>query len=166
MTRTPDSTSEVPAGYELCSMPDGPFGEAAGPLFIRLDGSGFAFHVGTKHCNARDVVHGGMLMTFADQVLGLTVQRAVGSLDVATISLHCDLVSGAVPGELIEGDAFVTRITRSIIFVRGSLRCGERPVMTASGLWKRLKPMPERESKLATGEAASPSRGSARTSHE
>ena len=162
MTKSPDSMAEVPEGYELCSMPDGAFGSAAGPLFIRRDGSGFAFRVGTKHCNARNVVHGGMLMTFADQVLGLTIQRAVGSVGVATISLHCDLVSGAVPGELIEGEAIVTRITRSIVFVRGSLRCGDRPVMTASGLWKRLKPAPERASKVTGSEPASSSRSSSR----
>jgi len=130
---------DVPDGYEVCTMPDGAFGTATGPLFIRRDGGGFAFRVGVRHCNARGVVHGGMLMTFADQVLGLTVQRAVGNLDVATVSLHCDLISSAAPGDLVEGEAVVTRITRSIVFVRGSLRCGERPVMTASGLWKRLK---------------------------
>lgn len=129
----------APPGYRLCLMPDGPFTEPLGPLFIRDDGSGFAFRATMRHCNARGVVHGGMLMTFADQALGLTVQRALGSLDVATVSLNCDLVAGAVPGDLIEGEAEVTRISRSIVFVRGTLRCGERILMNASGLWKRLR---------------------------
>jgi acyl-coenzyme A thioesterase PaaI-like protein len=128
-----------PQGYERCTMPDGPFGEGAGPLFIRPDGQGFALQADTKHCNARGTVHGGMLMTMADQVLGLTVQRAVGSVEVATVSLNCDLVSGAVPGELIEGDATIVSITRSIVFVQGRLRCGDRVILTASGLWKRLQ---------------------------
>lgn len=129
----------TPPGYRLCLMPDGPFTEPLGPLFIRDDGSGFAFRATARHCNARGVVHGGMLMTFADQVLGLTVQRALGSLDVATVSLNCDLVAGAVPGDLIEGEAEVTRISRSIVFVRGTLGCGGRILMNASGLWKRLR---------------------------
>lgn len=129
----------APPGYRLCRMPDGPFTEPLGPLFIRDDGSGFAFRATERHCNARGVVHGGMLLTFADQVLGLSVQRAVGSLDVATVSLNCDLVAGAVPGDLIEGEAEITRISRSIVFVRGTLGCGERTLMNASGLWKRLR---------------------------
>lgn len=148
-----DAMSLVPPGYRVCTMPDGAFGTGVGPLFIRMDGTGFAFRVEARHCNAREVVHGGMLMTFADQVLGLTVQRAVETVNVATISLHCDLVSSAIPGDLVEGEAVVTRITRSVVFVRGSLRCGDRPVMTASGVWKRLKSMPTTAS---TADDASP----------
>lgn len=130
---------EAPSGYRLCDMADGPFARSIGPLYIRLDGVGFAFVAGERHCNARGVVHGGMLMTFADQTLGLTVQRTVGSVDVATVSLNCDLVDGVRPGELVEGEAVVTRITRSLVFVQGSVRCNARPVLTASGLWKILR---------------------------
>ncbi len=128
----------TPPGYQLCRMPDGPFAQTLGPLYIREDGAGFAFRATALHCNARGVVHGGMLMTFADQTLGLTVQRALGTVDVATTSLNCDLVASAVPGDLVEGRAQITRITRSIVFVRGTLNCGDRVVLTASGLWKRL----------------------------
>lgn len=133
------ATAEVPAGYRPCEMPDGPFAEALGPLFIRADGRGFAFRAGARHCNARGVMHGGMLMTFADQTLGLAVQRAVGTLDVATVSLSCELIDGVVPGELVEGEATITRVTRSIVFACGTARCDQRIVLTASGIWKRLK---------------------------
>jgi len=69
--------ADTPPGYRTCRMPDGPFAEVLGPLYIREDGAGFAFRATGLHCNARGVVHGGMLMTFADQTLGLTVQRAL-----------------------------------------------------------------------------------------
>ncbi|HMO45939.1 MAG TPA: PaaI family thioesterase [Rubrivivax sp.] len=134
--------TDVPPGYRVCDMPDGPFTEPLGPLFIRQDGGGFALRAADRHCNARGVMHGGMLITLADQTLGLTVQRAVGTVEVATVSLNCDLVDSARPGELVEGEATVTRITRSIVFVRGSLRCGERVLLSASGLWKRLQDRP------------------------
>lgn len=133
-----DGAADVPAGYRLSDLPDGPFTEPLGPLFIRLDGNGFAFRAGDRHCNARGVMHGGMLMTFADQTLGLTVQRAVGTVDVATVSLTCELIDAAVPGDLVEGEAAIVRVTRAIVFVRGTARCGDRVLLTASGLWKRL----------------------------
>ena len=79
-------------------------------------------------------------MTLADQVLGLTVVRALGNNPAATVSLNCDFINGAVPGDLIEGEAKVTRITNSVVFVQGSLYCGERLILTASGLWKRIRP--------------------------
>ena len=136
------SDLDAPPGYEICAMPDGAFAAAVGPLFIRHTGRGprFAFRAAAKHTNARGVVHGGMLMTFADQALGLAVQHAVGTIDVATASLNCDLVAGARPGDLIEGEATISRITRRLVFVKGTLACGDTVLMNASGLWVRIRP--------------------------
>jgi uncharacterized protein (TIGR00369 family) len=134
-TATPE---DIPEGYEPCTAQDGMFGPGLGQLYQRRDGDGFAFRVQARHNNARDVTHGGMLMTLADQALGLTVQRALNGGYAATVSLNCDFVASAAPGDLIEASARVTRVTRSIVFVQGALYCGERLLLTASGLWKRL----------------------------
>lgn len=61
--------TDPPPGYRVCDMPDGPFTAPLGPLFIREDGAGFAFRATERHCNARGVMHGGMLMTFAERVV-------------------------------------------------------------------------------------------------
>lgn len=134
------SAEGAPEGYVLCPLPVGAFGDSLGPLYMRPDGSGFACRMAERHGNPRGVVHGGVLMALADQVLGLTVYRSTGHEPSATVSLNCDFVEGALPGELVEGEAEVTRTTRSIVFVQGRLRCGERLILTASGLWKRLQP--------------------------
>lgn len=128
------------AGYEVCPMADGAFNSTVGPVLWRPHGTPvrFAFAAGERHTNGRGVVHGGMLLTFADQVLGLTVQLAVGTLYVATVSLNCDLIASAVPGDLVEGEAVVTRVTKSVVFVRGTLFRGDNLLVNASGLWKRL----------------------------
>lgn len=134
--------SELPPGYEVCAMPDGEFNALIGPIYMRLTAAGarFAFRAASRHTNARAVVHGGMLMSFTDQVLGLTVQRAVGDLDVATVSLNCDFVASVRPGDLVEGEASVARVTKRLIFVSGTLYCGTNVIMTASGLWTRIRP--------------------------
>jgi acyl-coenzyme A thioesterase PaaI-like protein len=41
---------------------------------IRHTGQRFACRAQTKHVNARSVVHGGVVTSFADQVLGLTIE--------------------------------------------------------------------------------------------
>jgi acyl-coenzyme A thioesterase PaaI-like protein len=132
---------DVPPGYEICDMPDGGFAALIGPLFIRQSDSGprFAFRAETKHANARGVVHGGMLMSFADQALGLTIQRALNTLDLATASLTCNLVASARPGDLIEGVATITRITKRMIFIKGTVTCGDVGLMDASGIWVRIR---------------------------
>jgi acyl-coenzyme A thioesterase PaaI-like protein len=133
---------DVPPGYDICDMPDGGFAALIGPLFIRQSDSGprFAFRAETKHANARGIVHGGRLMTFADQTLGLTIQRALNTLDLATASLTCNLVASARPGDLIEGVATITRITKRMVFIKGIVNCGDVVLMDASGIWARIRP--------------------------
>jgi acyl-coenzyme A thioesterase PaaI-like protein len=134
---------DVPPGYKNCDMPDGGFAELIGPLFIRQSDGGprFAFRAEVKHANARGVVHGGRLMTFADQALGLTIQRTLNTVDVATASLTCNLAASARPGDLVEGTATITRITGRMIFVKGTISCGDTVLMDASGIWVRIKPV-------------------------
>ncbi len=133
--------SAVPAGFVACRIADGRFAEAVGPLYVHEgEPARFGFLAGSRHANVRDTVHGGMLMTLADQVLGLTVMQAVGlETPVVTVSLHCDFVSAAKPGDWIEGEASVTRMTRSLVFVRGSLSHGGQVVLSAAGVWKKLR---------------------------
>jgi uncharacterized protein (TIGR00369 family) len=130
----------IPQGYEPCTMDDGDFGASHGPLYWSRDRKRFAFRAEERHRNQNGHVHGGMLMTLTDQVLGLTVVQALDGHPAATVSLNCDLIDSAQPGDLIEGEARVTRITRSVVFVQGSLHCGDRLLLSASGLWKRIRP--------------------------
>jgi acyl-coenzyme A thioesterase PaaI-like protein len=133
--------SAVPPGFVICRIADGRFAESVGPLYVHEgEPPRFGFLAEPRHGNVRESVHGGMLMTLADQVLGLTVMQAVGlETPVVTVSLHCDFVSAARPGEWIEGEATITRMTRSLIFVRGSLSHGRRVVLSAAGVWKKVR---------------------------
>lgn len=134
---------DAPPGYEICAMPDGEFAAMIGPLLIRQCDSGprFAFRAERKHTNARGVVHGGMLTSFADQALGLTIQLALNTLDLATVNLNCNLVASARPGDLIEGAAAITRITNRLVFIKGTITCGDVVLMDASGIWVRIRPL-------------------------
>lgn len=128
-----------PNGFARHSTPDGGLSERLGPLYSkRFEGRlRFAFHCEEGHTNAMGGVHGGLLMTLADQVLGLTVQDVLGHNRVATVSLNCDFVRGLRPGCWVEGEARVTRVTRDLVFVEGTIDHGGATVLTASGLWYR-----------------------------
>jgi uncharacterized protein (TIGR00369 family) len=111
-----------------------------GPLWQRGEGKSitFGFLAQEKHLNRRNVVHGGTLMTFADQALGLTAREMTGGLPQATIQLDTHFLAPAVAGEFIAIHAEVVRHTRSILFLRGTLSVGERVIATAQGIWKVL----------------------------
>jgi uncharacterized protein (TIGR00369 family) len=100
----------------------------------------YAFLAEPRHVNLGGVVHGGMLMSFADDVLGMTVWEAAGRKPCTTVQLNTQFVSPARIGELVEGRAEVLRATRTLVFVRGVLTAGgdDRTVVSAEGVWKIL----------------------------
>ena len=99
---------------------------------------GFIFQAEDKHRNPRGVVHGGMLMTFMDNLLAHTIVHVIGDVKKATMSLSCDFVGPAFPGQRMEGWGEVTRATRSVVFAHGIITADGVTVVSGSGVWKLL----------------------------
>jgi uncharacterized protein (TIGR00369 family) len=117
------------------------FSALVGPIWARQEGGDLAygFLAEAKHANARGVVHGGMLMTFADQALGRLVSEAVGRKPIATIQLDTHFLAPARPGDFVEAHGKIVRRTRSVVFVEGTLTVKGHPVSRSHGIWKVLK---------------------------
>ena len=112
-----------------------------GPFLARREGEGawrYGFLAEPRHLNKGGVVHGGMLMSFADDVLGMTAWAAVDRQPCTTVQLNTQFVAPARTGELVEGRAEVLRRTRTLLFMRGTLAVGDRTVVHADGVWKIL----------------------------
>jgi uncharacterized protein (TIGR00369 family) len=125
-------------GWE--AIPDDGFIGLVGPIWQKPDESGmrFAFLADVKHRNRRGVVHGGMIMTFADRALGMTARHANGYKPQATIQLDVHFVDAVQIGGFVEARAEIVRRTRSLIFMKADFVVGERVVATANGIWKTL----------------------------
>ena len=112
-----------------------------GPFWHRVDENGqvqCAFRVENKHLNGQRNVHGGAFMSFADYCL-FAIASSVLQGPGVTVSFACDFLDAAREGELVEGTGEITRAGGSLIFLRGILTCGERPLFTFSGTIKRVK---------------------------
>ena len=112
-----------------------------GPFWHRMDDEGrlrCAFRVEKKHLNAMGNVHGGCFMTFADYCLFAIASPILQGPGV-TVSFSSEFLDAAREGELIECDGEITRAGGSLIFLRGLLKSGERPLFTFSGTIKRVK---------------------------
>ncbi|MBH64162.1 MAG: thioesterase [Alphaproteobacteria bacterium] len=129
----------IPEGYEA-EPGDNAFAALVGPIFQKREGDAikFLFQAEEKHRNPRGVVHGGMLMTFMDNLLAHTIVHVIGDVKKATMSLSCDFVGPAYPGQRMEGWGEVTRATRSVVFAQGSITADGAQVVTGSGVWKLL----------------------------
>jgi uncharacterized protein (TIGR00369 family) len=117
------------------------FTRHVGPIWMREVGDGIRLGllVESKHLNRANNVHGGMLMTFADQAMALAARRATGGKRHATIELNTQFVGAVKLGEFVEAHPEVVRATRSVIFMRGTMFVGKRVVVTTNGIWKILE---------------------------
>ena len=92
------------------------------------------------HMNPAGAVHGGILMCFADHVLGLYVWEAADRAPNVTIQLNTHFLSAVQPGDFLELRGEVTRASGSMVFVRGLIAVGDRDVVAVDGIWRVFRP--------------------------
>jgi acyl-coenzyme A thioesterase PaaI-like protein len=112
-----------------------------GPFWHRMGDDGrvqCAFRVESKHLNGMSNVHGGAFMAFADYCLFAFASPVLQGPGV-TVSFACEFLDPARKGELVEGSGEIMRSAGSMIFLRGVLKSGERPLFTFSGTIRRVK---------------------------
>lgn len=133
-----DQDDAPPEGF-IRSTTRGPYTSHNGPFYHKATEGEFwhGVRVKARHCNSRGITHGGMLMAFADGLLGTAVFRATKTVAL-TIRMNSDFLSSARPGDWLEGTARVTRATRSVAFCEAELYVGSRPVLKASGVFKLM----------------------------
>jgi uncharacterized protein (TIGR00369 family) len=112
------------------------FPHFVGPLLERVDNGhrAFGFVADQRHVNDRGVVHGGMLMTFADQAFGELVLDAIERRECATIQLNTHFITAVQIGDFVEAHGEIVRKTRSLVFMRGFLTVGVRTVASIDGI--------------------------------
>ena len=128
-------------GYVVYDPVD-PFENRAGPFFWAQLEDGrqhFVLEAASRHCNSHGIVHGGLMMTMIDLTLVITAKQGPDE-QLVTVSLNSEFIASALEGDLIEAHGELVRRTRSLAFVRGQIRCGERTLLTASAVLKPIKP--------------------------
>ncbi|TNE41205.1 MAG: PaaI family thioesterase [Alphaproteobacteria bacterium] len=137
MNKTITGSRPVPEGYtELKGS--APFTVSNGPFYEKvIDGQTVirGFRVEARHLNSLKLMHGGMMMTFADSALARTVIHGTGRRCV-TIKMSSEFLSPAREGDWVEAHAEVIRSTRTIAFVRGDFRVGSKTIFKADGLFQ------------------------------
>lgn len=137
---TPEMVAEArpPEGFESI-LSSSPFGWENGPIFEKIteDKIMRGFRVAPRHLNAGGMVHGGMVMTFADILLA-TAAHSVASPPMVTVRVTTDFIGPAVEGEWVQGYAEAEAPVDGMIPVRGLIEAAGRPVASVQGLFKAL----------------------------
>ena len=121
---TPMDTDRMPAGI--------------GTPWRKRHGDRWLYGLLTRpdHANPAGVVHGGILMAFADHTLGCHVEAAAGGAPNVTIQLNTHFLAAVDPGSFVELRGEVTRAAGSLVFVRGIIAAGDRDVVAVDGIWR------------------------------
>lgn len=135
---TDAQSAVIPDGFKLLNWTRG-FGRQIGPLYEQVNPGGhiLGFRVEEHHTNGLGNCHGGMLMSFADMAWGRVISVERSSYWV-TVRLTTDFLSGAKLGEFVEGSAELLFEEDEVFTVRGRIWCGDRTLITGTGVFKTL----------------------------
>ena len=124
-------------GWKLLPSGGG-FSELTGDMWSKRDGDYWRYGLiaGPQHLNRMGNVHGGMLMTFVDNAIGMAAWQAAGRRPCVTMQLDTQFLAPGLPGDFLECLAKPTRVARSVVFMHAMINAGERDVLSASGIWK------------------------------
>lgn len=136
-----DARMPPPEGFDRMKLDFGFMG-VNGPLFGRRASTGLALgcRIERRHCNPRDVAHGGWIATFMDMQLPLGARHLDAGLAgsfLPTISLQLDFLAAVPLGAWLEGETQLLRVTRNLVFAQGLARFGDTIAVRASGVFKR-----------------------------
>ena len=130
--------------FEQISIKPGFMKHNGGVLFRTISGNEYEFKsiVSEKHLNAAGITHGGYLSALIDAGSGTAAHRAAGNSPCVTISLDIKFIGASKVGDEITGNTKILKKTNTLIFLYCELKCNDKIITSASGVWKILKVKP------------------------
>ena len=130
--------------FEQISLKAGFMKHNGGVLFRNISESEYEFKtiINKNHLNAANITHGGYLSALIDAGAGTAAHRAVGNAPCVTISLDLKFIGASKEGDEIHGFTKILKKTNTLVFLFCELRCNDKIITSASGVWKILKIKP------------------------
>ena len=100
--------------------------------------SEFKTTITENHLNTAGITHGGYISSIIDAGAGTAAHRAVNNSQCVTISLDIKFIGITKLGDEIIGFIKILKKTKSMIFLICHLKCKDKMVASASGVWKIL----------------------------
>ncbi|WP_353230162.1 PaaI family thioesterase [Novosphingobium sp.] len=118
-----------------------PFEDSTGPFYVAHDEHGIVcgFRPAAHNRNGHGSIHGGCLMTFADFALFMLGASQGEEIHGVTVSMNSEFLAPAYAGQLLIGRGERIAGGRSLLFVRGVISADGAPVLSFSGVVKRVK---------------------------
>jgi acyl-coenzyme A thioesterase PaaI-like protein len=130
--------------FEQISLKQGFMKHNGGVLFRTISETEYEFKsiINENHLNAAGITHGGYLSALIDAGAGTAAHRASENAPCVTISLDLKFIGSSKIGNEIIGFTKILKKTKTLIFLFCELKCDNKIITSASGVWKILKIKP------------------------
>ena len=130
--------------FKQISLNPGFMKHNGGVMFRNISGTEYEFKtiISKNHLNAAGITHGGYLSALIDAGAGTAAHRAADNAPCVTISLDLKFISTSKIGDEIFGNVKILKKTKTLIFLFCELKCNNKIITSASGVWKILKVKP------------------------
>ena len=130
--------------FEQISLKPGFMKHNGGIMFRNISDVEFEFKstINENHLNAAGITHGGYLSALVDAGAGTAAHRSADNAPCVTISLDLKFIGATKLGDKIFGNVKILKKTKTLIFLFCELKCKDKIITSASGVWKILKVKP------------------------
>ena len=130
--------------FEQISLKTGFMKHNGGVLFRDISENEYEFKskINENHLNAAGITHGGYLSALIDAGAGTAAHRSAENAPCVTISLDLKFIGASKLGDEIIGHVKILKKTKTLVFLFCELKCNEKIITSASGVWKILKVNP------------------------
>ena len=130
--------------FEQISLKHGFMKHNGGVMFRNISESEYEFKsvINENHLNAAGITHGGYLAALIDAGAGTAAHRSAQNAPCVTISLDLKYIGASKIGDEIIGYAKILKKTKTLVFLFCELKCNNKIITSASGVWKILNIKP------------------------
>ena len=130
--------------YEQISIKPGFMKHNGGVLFRKISDTEYEFKtlITKNHLNAAKITDGGYIAALIDAGAGTAAHKAAGNSPCVTISLDLKFIATTKAGDEIIGFTKIQKKTKTLVFLICHLKCKDKIIASASGVWKILNVKP------------------------
>ena len=130
--------------FEQISLTPGFMKHNGGLFFRNVSENEYEFQstIRKNHLNAAGITHGGYLAALIDAGAGTAAHRSANKVPCVTISLDLKFIGSSKDSDEILGKVKILKKTNTLIFLFCELKCQDKIIASASGIWKILKIKP------------------------
>ena len=131
----------MPNEFEQISLKNGFMKHNGGVLFRGISETEYEFKslINENHLNSAGITHGGYLSALIDAGAGTAAHRTANNAPCVTISLDLKFIGASKAGDEIIGNVKILKKTKTLVFLFCELKCKDKIITSASGVWKILK---------------------------